>query len=185
MLPLYNSLKKRLEAKNNRGDTPMICAVRGGAIDVVEELIENNISLTQTGFAGTTPLLTACIYNESGIAEILLQSSAELSLDLTEAVDDYGFDAYLTAAKCDAREVFDVLLQETHSIKFKSSNKGDSTLYWVLQNQLVEREELIKQLKEDKQNVVVLTEALFCASIYNNDHIKDVLHEIEHELKQS
>lgn len=150
---------------------------------MVEELIEINISVTQTGFAGTTPLLTACMFNDAGIAEILLQSSAEL--DLTSAIDEYRFDAYLIAAKCNARNAFDVLLQERGHVHFITSDNGDSTLYWILANQLLERKELIKHLREDKSSASVITDALICADIYRSDHIKDVLSELEQELKQS
>ena len=150
---------------------------------MVEELIEINISVVQTGFARTTPLLTACMFNDAGIAEILLQSSAEL--DLTSARDEYRFDAYLIAAKCNSRNVFDVLLQERSHVNFISSDNGDSTLYWVLANQLLERKELIKHLREDKGSGSVISDALKCADIYRSDHIKDVLSELEQELKQS
>ena len=68
---------------------------------------------------------------------------------------------------------------------FITSDNGDSTLYWILANQLLERNELIKHLREDKRSASVITDALICADIYRSDHIKDVLSELEQELKQS
>ena len=71
--------------------------MRGGAIDVVEEMIEINISVTQPGFANTTPLLTACMFNDPGIAEILLQSTEK---DLTTA---QAQAPYLSCFSCSAQ----------------------------------------------------------------------------------
>ena len=67
----YLEVKKDLESYNWRGDTPLIAAIRGGAIDFVEELIENNINVNQPGFLNETAAMVAAQFNQIEIAELL------------------------------------------------------------------------------------------------------------------
>ena len=67
----YLEVKKDLESYNWRGDTPLIAAVRGGAIDFVEELVENNINVNQPGFLNETAAMVAAQFNHIEIAELL------------------------------------------------------------------------------------------------------------------
>ena len=67
----YLEVKKDLESYNWRGDTPLIAAIRGGAIDFVEELVENNINVNQPGFLNETAAMVAAQFNQIEIAELL------------------------------------------------------------------------------------------------------------------
>ena len=67
----YLEVKKNLESYNWRGDTPLIAAIRGGAIDFVEELVENNINVNQPGFLNETASMVAAQFNQLEIAELL------------------------------------------------------------------------------------------------------------------
>ena len=69
-----------MEMYNERGDTPLICAVRGGAIDVVEEQIENNINVRQCGFMNETALMVAAQFDNAEIGEILATESGQYTL---------------------------------------------------------------------------------------------------------
>ena len=67
----YLEVKKDLESYNWRGDTPLIAAIRGGAIDFVEELVENNINVNQPGFLNETAAMVAAQFNQIEITELL------------------------------------------------------------------------------------------------------------------
>ena len=105
---------------------------------------------------------------------------------LSPRKDNYNFDAYLIAAKCNSAEVFEVLLQEAPNISFCYSLSGDSTLYWILQNKLMDKSDLLETLNQQKSIDRILDDASSCADIYKNDHIKGLIDDLRSELcKQS
>ena len=55
----------------DRPYTPLIAAIRGGAIDFVEELVENNINVNQPGFLNETAAMVAAQFNQIEITELL------------------------------------------------------------------------------------------------------------------
>ena len=83
----YLEVKKDLESYNWRGDTPLIAAIRGGAIDFIEELVENNINVNQPGFLNETAAMVASQFNQIEIAELLqawfiFSPSISINLDI-------------------------------------------------------------------------------------------------------
>ena len=100
--------------------------------------------------------------------------------------DNYSFDSYLIAAKCNSAEVFEVLRQEAPTVSFCHSLSGDSTLYWILKNKLMDTSDLLETLTQQKSIERILDDAISCADIYKNDHIKGLIDDLRSELcKQS
>ena len=65
-----------LECRNWRQDTPLICAVRNSALDVVEWLLENNVSPERGGWCYETPLIAATTENNVDAVQLLLDEDA-------------------------------------------------------------------------------------------------------------
>lgn len=65
-----------------QGHTPLLLAIRNQYADVVKELLAGNASIDLPSYDGESPLLTASMVGDAGIAQILLNAGADVDTSL-------------------------------------------------------------------------------------------------------
>ena len=66
-------------ASATTGDTPLVCAVDGGELEIVKLLVERGASVSKSGQDGMTPLHCACGFNRVKMVKYLLARGASAS----------------------------------------------------------------------------------------------------------
>ena len=102
--PAVNTALVNLQ--DERGNTPVAWAVRGGKAEVVELLIHHHASCSLPNNEGVLPLHTACLQGgDPHVVQTLLPATLSVN-----AQDHTGNTALMCAAKADSPEIISVLL---------------------------------------------------------------------------
>jgi len=93
-----------LDAADERGQTALMHAVRGGHDEIVEMLLEAGASPSQTSQSGETALHLAARYGRTASAELLLRAGADLELQ-----DSAGHTPLYRAIEARRAEIIEML----------------------------------------------------------------------------
>nr|CAB3493321.1 unnamed protein product [Digitaria exilis] len=126
-LTLLDADHKRAHDLNNRNESPLDMAARGGLVQVVRKIV--NVPWVPTDFiqsVGGTALHQAVLGGHTRVVEILLEKHPEL-LDLT---DPDGNNALHYAAQKDKkREVVEMLLNKRTELAYKRNSQRQTPLH--------------------------------------------------------
>ena len=109
----------QIEARDNNGDTPLLCAANYGHKDVVEILLKNKARIEATDRVRGTPLHNAAMCGSKAVVEILLANGAQI-----EAADKEGGTPLHNAAMCGHKDVVVILLANGAQIEAADKEGG-------------------------------------------------------------
>jgi len=136
-----------IEAKDNDGLTPLICASDLGYKEIVKLLIQAGANIEAKDSDGFTPLICAADQRYEEIIELLLEKGANI-----EAKDDDGFTPLMCASELGYKEIAERLLKKGVDIEAKNNDGLTSLqLLWVTDNK-----EFAKLLIENGANIDTL-----------------------------
>ncbi len=113
-----------IEARTERGVTPLYIAVKDSQKEIVELLLQHGANIEAKEEDGFTPLHIAAKDGQKEIVELLLQCGANI-----EARSEGGVTPLYIAAKNGYKEVVEFLLQRGANIEVKT--EGDDTLFHI------------------------------------------------------
>ncbi|BET31382.1 ankyrin repeat domain-containing protein [Wolbachia pipientis] len=119
-----------VNARNEKGETPLHCTTGYGRKDVIEVLLQHNAEVNARNEKGETPLHHAAAWNDKVAVEVLLRHNAEVNAE----DESGGTHLHLAAADYGHEDVVEVLIQETliqdFSVQRPGYLAGAFSTYW-------------------------------------------------------
>jgi ankyrin repeat protein len=128
-----------VDARSDRGETPLILAILGGHGAVAELLIEQGAAIDGRNAGGFTPLHAAAYAGDAAMAELLIAKGA----DIHDAKNKASVTPLFVAAEEDRRSVAELLLARGAAVDAKERHG-----YTVLTRTVFkEHEDMVELLK--------------------------------------
>jgi ankyrin repeat protein len=140
---LYEECHANVEAKNNKGYTPIIYASQNGHLDIVKYLYEEcNANVEAKDNYGNTPIMFA---SKNGHLEVVKYLYEEYHANV-EAMNDYGKTPIMFASENGQLDVVKYLYEECHANVEAENNYGVTPIIYASENGHLE---VVKYLYEE------------------------------------
>ncbi len=141
---LISANRSLLDSLDDRGNTPLVNAIREGNVEMARDLIAEGSNVTFKNKSGYTPLHFAADRNLIDIVKLLLEKGAEIN-----ATNNYKMTPLYNAIERKNIDVAKILLQRGADVNFSSPVFG-SPIHRVI---YADSPELLNLLFEHKANI--------------------------------
>jgi ankyrin repeat protein len=164
-----------MRQKNFALDKELCEAARGGDLDAVKRLVQNDqFNPDAKDYNGTTALMLAAENGHSEVVEVLINAKADV-----HAVDENNNTALKLAAKGNHTKVLKVLVESfSEDLRGEASKEASKeVLRWiVVRRDINSMRSFVENLPQDANRVEVLSEGLISAAWWGNlEFVKELL----------
>lgn len=136
---------KNINIFNDKGETPLVFAIKNSSFDVIKALIDRGCDINQySGSRYRTPLIEAIVNRRTDIALYLIKMGAKITID-----DGYGKSARDYLIEKSDLELIKYFLKENKNIN-KTDSEGKTLLMKACES---DKEELIELLIKEGANI--------------------------------